>query len=212
MCGSARAVRRSPPKVRKLTAILLLWASTAFAAGPQVPWQGSMIIQDVRITSNTVGSFPVTVVGGPVAVTGSFSVSSAAVYNVAGSSLAVYTVAGSSVVIRCTDLSGAVIGCGSSSSAFAYISASIPVAGGAGFATFSSTGSIHQCSTSVPASAIYDFEIDSDDADQFPVFGRARIPGRAALIGTRYLLGAYKMLISSASVDGTYKILCVVKL
>lgn len=128
------------------------------------------------------------------------------------SSVAVYSVAGSSVVIRCTDGSGNLIGCGSATGGFTYISASVSVSGGSGFATFSSTGTLHQCSTSVPANAVYDFEISSNDADQFPVFGRAAVSGRAGLVGTRYLLGSYKLLISNASVDGTYKALCVIML
>lgn len=130
------------------------------------------------------------------------------------SSVAIYNVVGSSIVIRCTDAAGGIVACGSgtSSSSFAYISASVPVSGGSGVAIFSSTGTIKQCSTSVPTNAVYDFEISSNDADDFPVFGRAKVPGRAVLVGDRFLLGAYKLTISDASIDGTYKSLCVVKL
>lgn len=130
------------------------------------------------------------------------------------SSVAVYSAAGSSVVIRCTDALGAVISCGSSTvtGGFTYISLSIPVSGGTGEAAFSSTGTLRQCSTSVPLGSVYDLEIASNDADQFPIFGRAGIAGRAGLIGARFLLGAYKMTISSATIDGTYKALCVIML
>lgn len=128
------------------------------------------------------------------------------------SSVAVYNVAGSSVVIRCTDASGNLIGCSSSGSAFTYVQAAVSVSGGTGNVVFSSTGTLHQCSTSVPANSVYDFEIASNDSFQFPVFGRSAIQGRAGLIGTRFLLGAYKLTISAASVDGTYNALCVIKL
>jgi len=88
---------------------------------------------------------------------------------------------------------------------------SITVLGGAGQAVFSSTGSVNQCSV-VPSSetATYVFEIVTNDADQFNVFGSDRtLFGRTSLHAFRYFLGSHIAQVTSASIDGIYRMRCV---
>lgn len=99
-----------------------------------------------------------------------------------------------------------------SSQALRAVLVNITVSGGAGSGVFSSTGSVNQCSV-VPAAdtSTYVFEIVTNDAAQFNVFGSNQtIFGRASLHAFRYFLGSHLARITSATVDGLYQVRCVV--
>lgn len=96
---------------------------------------------------------------------------------------------------------------------FTSVLASILVVGGTGFTAFNSTGTLAHCSVAVPnPAAAYDFEIVTNDADEFPIFGKSALTGRASLAGERHLQGAYKFKVAAATIDGTYTALCDTKL
>ena len=98
-----------------------------------------------------------------------------------------------------------------SSNALDSVVLSISVSGGAGQAVFSSTGSVNQCSI-VPSmdTAVYAFEIVTNDVDQFSVFGSNRmLLGRTSLHAFRYFLGSHVARVTSASIDGIYRMRCV---
>lgn len=92
-------------------------------------------------------------------------------------------------------------------------SAAFTVASGSGFFILSSTGIIVSCSIIPPLdTASYLFNMITDDADEFPLFGFARqIIGKAVIFGDCYLSGPSKALISNASMDGSYKARCVIR-
>lgn len=96
---------------------------------------------------------------------------------------------------------------------FLLVSTDISVVSGSGSSVFSATGTIKNCSFVPPSSSsIYDFEIVTNDSDEFPVFGNVRrLVGKTGLIGDRILLGSHKARFENASPDGTYKARCVVK-
>ena len=98
-------------------------------------------------------------------------------------------------------------------SSFEQISMTVAVVGGTGSVVFSSTGTLAQCSIVPPVdTAGYDFDMVTNDSDEFPVFGSTRkVFGRAGLIGKRYLIGSHRVKFDNATVDGTYKARCVVK-
>jgi hypothetical protein len=96
---------------------------------------------------------------------------------------------------------------------FDLVSVSIVTAGGTGTAVFSSTGTITHCGLVPPsAAASFDFEIVTNDADEFPIFGNIRrLVGRTGLAGERILLGSHKATFSNCSPDGTYKAKCTIR-
>ena len=100
----------------------------------------------------------------------------------------------------------------SSVGTYSVYSLSITVAGGVGSVAFSATGAMQQCSTSVPTGAQYSFEIDTNDATAFPVFGNVTtLTGNAGVVGPRFLYGNYLFKVVGATIDGTYNALCVIK-
>ena len=90
--------------------------------------------------------------------------------------------------------------------------ASISVASGTGFLVFSSTGAMLQCSINTPSpSATYDFEILTDDSEEFAIGGGSGFAGKSSLSFFRFIFGSHKAVISNASVDGIYRLRCVIK-
>ena len=87
----------------------------------------------------------------------------------------------------------------------------IPVSGGSGQIMFSSTGSVNQCSIIPPTEeSSYIFEIVTNTADQFNVFGSNRgLTGSVSLAANRFFLGSHLANITGATVDGYYKVRCV---
>lgn len=87
---------------------------------------------------------------------------------------------------------------------------SFSVASGTGFTTFDATGTLRTCAIIPPSeAAVYDFSLETNDADAFPVMGRVRLVGTVSLMALRIVLGSHKAIIDNASQDGTYKLRCL---
>jgi hypothetical protein len=93
---------------------------------------------------------------------------------------------------------------------FSTFTVSVAVSGGTGETPFSSTGTVKSCGLIPPLGATYDFEVVTNDADEYPAFGKGAITGRAGINGDWALLGAHKMRFNNATIDGTYKARCLV--
>jgi hypothetical protein len=100
-----------------------------------------------------------------------------------------------------------------STAEFDLVSVSIVTAGGTGTTVFSSTGTITHCGLVPPsAAASFDFEIVTNDADEFPIFGNIRrLVGKTGLVGERILLGSHKARFDNVTPDGTYKAKCTIR-
>jgi len=98
-------------------------------------------------------------------------------------------------------------------SSFVSVSASISVTAGAGSSIFSSTGTIVTCGIVPPVGASYMFEVVTNDADEYPVYGHNRIvSGRVGMSGHgETVMGSSKIKISAASVDGSWKVRCIIR-
>ena len=92
------------------------------------------------------------------------------------------------------------------------IQSSMTITGGTGQQIVSATGTITGCSINPPVSnAEYDFEILTNDSDQFAEAGHSSIHGKSGLQFNRYLFGEYLFKIDNASEDGVYKFRCVIR-
>lgn len=91
--------------------------------------------------------------------------------------------------------------------------ATVTVVAGSGTAVLSSSGTALGCSIIPPSdSAAYHFGVVTNDADEFPIFGFARlITGKAMVYGKFYLVAPERVRIDDATVDGTYKVRCGVE-
>lgn len=95
---------------------------------------------------------------------------------------------------------------------FEIINMSFAVSSGSGTAVFTTTGTLNHCGITPPsASASYDFDIVTNDADEFPVMGsNERLTGKVGLAARRFLAGSHLAKITNATPDGTYKARCVI--
>lgn len=107
----------------------------------------------------------------------------------------------------------AVTGPVATTSILAVSSGAVTAIGGTGFAVLSSTGTGVNCAIIPPSdTAQYRFRLVTSDADEFPIFGYARlITGQAVIAGEFFLVGLPKVLIEDATEDGLYKVRCAVK-
>lgn len=98
-------------------------------------------------------------------------------------------------------------------SSITVVALNITTAGGTGNAVFDSTGTLSGCSILAPASSNFDFEIVTNDADNHPEFGASKkiVTQRTSLVGERTIAGSHKANVENATVDGTYKVRCMVK-
>ena len=95
---------------------------------------------------------------------------------------------------------------------FEKITFSISVSTTTGEKTISSTGTITGCSINPPVfNATYDFEIVTNDSDQFAIAGQGSIYGKAGLSFDRFMLGDHIFKIENASNAGIYKVRCVIR-
>ena len=89
---------------------------------------------------------------------------------------------------------------------------SISVSTTNGQQVISSTGTIAGCSINPPVfNATYDFEIVTNDSDQFAIAGQGSIYGKAGLSFDRFMLGDHIFKIENASSSGIYKVRCVIR-
>lgn len=94
-------------------------------------------------------------------------------------------------------------------SSYTALRVDISVTAGSGSSIFSSTATFVSCAVVPPVGATYDFEIVTNDADEFPVLGRSSLTGKVGLTGSWAFVGSHKMQITAASLDGTYKARCI---
>lgn len=92
---------------------------------------------------------------------------------------------------------------------FSTFTVSVAVTGGTGEVVFTATGTVKSCGLIPPVGATYDFEVVTDDANQFPAFGKDAITGRAGINGDWAVLGQHRFRFSNATLDGTYKARCL---
>ena len=95
---------------------------------------------------------------------------------------------------------------------FEKITFSISVSTTNGSQIIASTGTITGCSINPPAfDTTYDFEIVTNDLDQFAIAGQGSIYGKAGLSFDRFILGEHIFKIENASNAGVYKVRCVIR-
>ena len=89
---------------------------------------------------------------------------------------------------------------------------SVNVSGGTGFVVVTTTGTLLHCAINpVVSTATYNFNISTNDSDQFNLFGKCNLTGKTTLIGKRFLMGSYKAQINQTTSNGDYRLQCVIQ-